>query len=745
MKQFQTISRLRHLRYVFFIDSKYSYDKLTGLLSALQNDWGGRYNPVIPVENGTVSAKYIELLSHYDPDFVFYSETVDPEYIQKLKLFNPKGYFNLDSVPREEDIYGVDSMHFLSLYDRTEKIIMPSELWKTESILLQYLSLNFGISSNGTVSDHSIAKHYQQIRLNDKNLEDFHKIFLDERPLNRALLSRNSLNTKILRSLLHAQYNDFILVIAKDSTSISDLLYYWNRLLYQGDNVFYITIEQLKLLVQDKCFGNVVYQSASGDSIKVSSVSIPEQELKVVIKEMLAPISKGKPFLYQDCSSFPFPILDANGLYERNFGESETLQNFVGQSAFYAIPSLSFTNNANLYPQKWAIDVEITSLVDDLSTLMLMPFTYDLYNIFPGSEGRINKKRSVTLFIHGQNTSSHLKISISEMRQVVAQLISRPVIHGKSEDTTFVETSLHDDSRRLMAFLTLFDMQFSTISEFFTDNFWVALLEEYSITNRSAGSAFTFLDLKTRAIKKLIEAGYVFTSKEESRVNEDNLVLGLKSTLTELCRYQVFFKGYILKCSQCSSTFYYHLNEVAETVKCKGCLQHFIMPVEPPFAYKLNDLIKNNIYRSKTERDGNLTVIRTLTSIAAQSRRSFQFSPQVNLFRSFIDRKPYTDIDLFCISDGKLIIGEAKHTSAAFFAKNSDNLNSLQVLSEIAKIIRPDKILISCYEDAGNRLDNARRTLEGLFYEYPYAPAIESKVLQAPDDFALGHHRYFYY
>jgi hypothetical protein len=72
-----------------------------------------------------------------------------------------------------------------------------------------------------------------------------------------------NLNTVILRSLENAQYNDFILVIAKDTSSISDLLYYWNRLLYEGDNAYYITLEQLELLVQDKYFGNVIYYSAN--------------------------------------------------------------------------------------------------------------------------------------------------------------------------------------------------------------------------------------------------------------------------------------------------------------------------------------------------------------------------------------------------------------------------------------------------------------------------------------------------
>lgn len=299
------------------------------------------------------------------------------------------------------------------------------------------------------------------------------------------------------------------------------------------------------------------------------------------------------------------------------------------------------------------------------------------------------------------------------------------------------------DLCKVRSFINLFNTDFATINEFFTDNFWVSLLEEYTITNRAAGSAFTFNDLKERAKAKFVNVGYAFTSRVESRINEENLVLGLKNILTELCQYQVFFKGYLLKCNQCSSVFYYHLNEADETVRCKGCQQSFTMPVEPNFAYKLNDLIKNNIYRSKTERDGNLTVIRTLADIAAQSKRYFLFSPQINIFLSFRDRKPHTDIDIFCISDGKLIIGEAKHSSNGFFDRNSDGLNSLQVMANIAKIIRPDQLLFTCYDDSHNKLKNVRKTLEGLFDQDPYAPELVIKALSKPNEFGLQQHRYF--
>lgn len=121
----------------------------------------------------------------------------------------------------------------------------------------------------------------------------------------------------------------------------------------------------------------------------------------------------------------------------------------------------------------------------------------------------------------------------------------------------------------------------------------------------------------------------------------------------------VSLKGFNLKCPHCSSKFWYTINSVNEDMVCYGCIENFRLPIEPSFAYKLNDLVKNNIFQSSKCRDGNLTVIRTLALIFDESRKSFDYMPQINLYNNFNTNRAYSDVDIFCISDGKLIIGEA--------------------------------------------------------------------------------------
>jgi hypothetical protein len=186
--------------------------------------------------------------------------------------------------------------------------------------------------------------------------------------------------------------------------------------------------------------------------------------------------------------------------------------------------------------------------------------------------------------------------------------------------------------------------------------------------------------------------------------------------------------------------FWYPIKEVSESVICKGCLEEFKLLIEPKFAYKLNDLIKNNIFQSKTSRDGNLTVIRTLVSMYSKSRQSFEYSPQINLFDNHHSNKPCSEIDIVCLSDGQFIIGEAKHNSTAFSA---DSNKSLKSLVEIAKAIYPDKIILSCYEDQNGKLEKAKKGLLHIFNRWDYQPEIATTLLHQPDDFNIGGHRYF--
>jgi hypothetical protein len=216
----------------------------------------------------------------------------------------------------------------------------------------------------------------------------------------------------------------------------------------------------------------------------------------------------------------------------------------------------------------------------------------------------------------------------------------------------------------------------------------------------------------------------------------------LRRTVQELCDYRALLTGFKLKCSHCASIFWYPLKNTAELVNCLGCLQDFVFFVEQPFAYKLNDIVKNNLFQSRTQRDGNLTVIRALANLHSRARYAFGYSTQVNLYDNTTTYKPMSDLDIAALVDGKLVIGEAKHSNKLFF---QDNRKSLLSLIEAAKEIHPDELVLACYEDEHGKLDRATEFLTHHFRNEIYKPAITALLIEKPTYFHLSSYRYFYH
>lgn len=332
---------------------------------------------------------------------------------------------------------------------------------------------------------------------------------------------------------------------------------------------------------------------------------------------------------------------------------------------------------------------------------------------------------------------------IPEFKHLLYQLIKKPVFQGKVHDTKYVNIGPHDSSNKMNSFIRLFNFDFDTIDDFFTDKFWVNLFEDLCTSEKAAGDSISFDKLLTRCIKTYEDNVRPLGKREDTFENPENLLLGLQQILKTLCELSVFLQGFKIKCPRCSSIFWYHIKEVGSKVNCKGCLEDFNMPIESAFSYKLNDLIKNNIFQSKTQRDGNLTVIRTLIRLGLRhSHKSFEYSSQLNLYDDHLSKKPGNEIDVIALVDGKLIIGEAKHNSKEFGAARNKSLDSLIV---VAKDIRPDKVVLSCYVDEHDKLASARKYLEHHFKHDEYAPEIEALLLHQPDYYPLGGSRYFYY
>ena len=686
---------------------------------------------------------YVAILKFHDPDYIYYTNDVDPEIIKKLKIFNSCGYFNIDEQPIKEDISGVHTFYLLSRFAPNQKVFVPGDDLKAQSILLDYYKINFGFEPNANWMDNELTKNRPYTIINADNFDNLNQFIHQEKPINKALLSRVKASTHMLRSSSFAKWSDFEIVVAKDKSSINDLIYFWNRLLFECSNILYVTVDELNVLSQDRFFGSVLYDLNIESTIHVVSTTLTKEEVNELIELKLNPIAFNRSFQYKELKESFFHFSDVQQVNKREHGESLTTQAIVSEKGLIQIPKLSFATKEGYYPMNWALDVEIRRFGDENLSILKFPFTTDTQHVIKGTKGRINTARNITLIINKQRDYvDTLKISIPSFDKLLHQLISFPVINGEMINTKYVDIRPHDASNKLTAFLKSFNFDFGTIDEIFSDKFWVDLFEELILSGKVVGDTISFERVLEKALFTFEENRISLGEKGETYLNKENLELGLKKTLNELCGYRVFFKGFNIKCLKCSSEFWYSIKEVGEIVNCKGCLEDFELPIEPKFAYKLSDIIKNNIYQTKTSRDGNFTVIRTLSGSYRVNGKSFEYSPQLNLYDSSHASKPCSELDIIWLEYGLLVIGEAKHNGNAFFA---DSTKSLKSLVEISKAIRPDKVVLSCYEDPKGKLENARKSLVHLFDGWEYQPEIVTILLDKPDYFNLGNYRYFYH
>lgn len=741
MNQYQITSKPRHERYMFFIDSEFTYDDLYNLFCFNQTIWGGRLNPIIPVDNNIISPSYLEIIQEFDPDIVYYSQGVNPENLKELKFFNPLKYKPIDMNYLNRGQSGFDSISMLQNHE-TSRIILTIDLNSSNSPFLDYFKLNYGIYPNSLLHDYSICEKHNIIEVDSDSIQSLHEIFLTKAPLINSALSRKKINALNLDTYAGINPYDTELIIAKDKSSTIDLLYYWNRMLYSCHFLIYITIEELELLIDDPNFGEILATFNNERGIKVCSNTLTTEELLLCIKDKLAPSTNGQNFQHLEINDFPYEI---NG--GRRINENLDLINtqlLNSESGLYFIPKIPYTHKFGHSSQKWVIDLEITEIGKKYQNQKLFPYTTNVFNIIRGLPGRINKKRTISIFMDSRSVhSDNFEINLPDISTQLNQLICNPILYEETIANNFNIIGPNDSSNRLSSFIKLFDSDFHLIEDFFDDKFWIDVFEDLIKSNKVVGDTISFKDLVFKSMNIISQFSDIKLGvKGDTVFNEKNLMLGLKSTLSELCKLKVFKRGFNIKCSECSSTFWYQLQDINETSVCKGCDANIDLPIEQEFSYRLNDLIKNNIYQSKTVRDGNMTVIKTLMHLHSISINSFSFFPQVNLYEDVYSRKALTDIDIVCICDGKLIIGEAKHNSSAFF---DDNNKSLKSLVDIAKKIYPDKVVLSCYEDNNNKLAKAEKGLIHLFNKWAYQPNIEAIKLPEPNYSNIGNYRYFYY
>jgi hypothetical protein len=133
-----------------------------------------------------------------------------------------------------------------------------------------------------------------------------------------------------------------------------------------------------------------------------------------------------------------------------------------------------------------------------------------------------------------------------------------------------------------------------------------------------------------------------------------------REIIDEYLNKGIFYRGYIFVCENCSDAAWHSISDVDQTFTCRRCglnqqykYTNWKYPNEPSWFYKLDEMIYLML-----ENNGHVPLL-TLNKLRLQSKESFLFRPEVCITAKD-SAKAYLELDICCIANGLLCIGEAK-------------------------------------------------------------------------------------
>jgi hypothetical protein len=129
--------------------------------------------------------------------------------------------------------------------------------------------------------------------------------------------------------------------------------------------------------------------------------------------------------------------------------------------------------------------------------------------------------------------------------------------------------------------------------------------------------------------------------------------------IDDLVQRAVLYRGFIFKCGYCRNADWFQVGDITEEFHCKRCgrrqvyvREHWRQPREPAWFYKLDEIIFQGI------RNDMIVPVLALDYIRRKSE-SFLYTPELEVVDAGAQPRR-SEIDICCIPDGVLTVGEAK-------------------------------------------------------------------------------------
>jgi hypothetical protein len=209
-----------------------------------------------------------------------------------------------------------------------------------------------------------------------------------------------------------------------------------------------------------------------------------------------------------------------------------------------------------------------------------------------------------------------------------------------------------------------------------------------------------YLD-KNRPSEGVTDEG-VFLSSDRRRYLDFSAIQKILGTtpgevslfVDDLIKASILYRGFIFKCAFCRNADWFSVDELSHEFKCKRCAhaqiyatEHWLHPQEPAWFYKLDEIIfqghSNNM---------NVPAL-TLCHLNETKTRSFLHTTELNFFDRVSDEL-IMELDIFCVKDGVLAIGEAKKEDKLGDSASDDEAACLKYL-KLAKAVKARVVIFA--------------------------------------------------
>lgn len=562
------------------------------------------------------------------------------------------------------------------------------------------------------------------------------------------------------------QEHDFLVVIGD---SPEDLAYFWNSIHLRNDHhktkcyglwlptAFFEYPDLLSSIDQivNKLSGHYYGRD---ERVKIISLSLSKEELSE-LAESFKVIHHYKTVEVYDAPRIPtFEKLNI----QRFIPEPYTLNRFTEYDGFLTYEPAKFIEHlSNRQREAWMVDVYLEFDKDDGISIQ---GKYDWWrfpknnmlasSLFYGESGtRMTDEHLPSVFIEGHRR--HFKFQLLSEHEIFRYLLSgaKPDNFNLDKRRSFrspvFENNVSPMGQYMSGFIELFGGFLAAVS-YLEKPYWRRIFNRFTrqdpkklsnlfeetknrikkstknekfnndeltigrlthlVLDQSKKLAYDSKSLPIDELIKEIEtevADALAGGQESIHLFSDNTQAAYRAELEQqihdLLKMNVLFMGVSQKCKACGHVNWYKIDDLKQFSRCQGCFAEVCIKPEAKYTYRLNTLIETGYRFCLTP------VLLALHTIWQQYPCSSFYYSVCRDIRYAGNKQDLTDLDLICIKDGKLIIGEVKESIELFSDKD------FSAMLEVSGNLRPDYLYFTALNGQPNEL--IKKNIETLSKE----------------------------